>query len=332
MKPVPDFSPLCQSFFSKRLITQRRASPHTITAYAQTFRLLATYAQKQLRTPPSQLSLAQLDAPFLAAFLDHLESNRSNSARSRNARLASLRAFYHYAALEAPQHAGVIQRVLAIPYQRLTRRLVSYLTRPEVESLLGGIDKTTWVGRRNHALLLVAVQTGLRLSELTGLRQKDVMLSHGAYVRCEGKGRKERCTPLAKPTVGVLKAWIKEQGADDSGFLFPSSSGGRLSSDAVQHALATHVTVARQSCPSLGKKRVTPHVLRHTAAMELLQAGVDRALIAIWLGHESLDTTQMYLDADLQLKRTVLDKVTPMQNRPGRYRPDDKLLNYLKGL
>ena len=332
MKPGPDFSPLCQSFFSKRLITQRLASPHTIAAYAQTFRLLATYAQKQLRTPPSELSLAQLDAPFLAAFLDHLETNRSNSARSRNARLASLRAFFHYAALEAPQHAGVIQRVLAIPYQRLTHRLVSYLTRPEVEAVLGSIDQTTWVGRRNHALLLVAVQTGLRLSELTGLRQKDVRLGPGAYVRCEGKGRKERCTPLAKPTVKVLKAWLQEQGADESSFLFPSSRGGRLSSDAVQHALATHVAIARHQCPSLGKKRVTPHMLRHTAAMELLQAGVDRALIAIWLGHESLDTTQVYLDANLELKRTVLDKVTPLQNRPGQYRPDDILLNYLKSL
>jgi integrase/recombinase XerD len=332
MKPVPDFSPLCQSFFSKRLITQRRASPHTIAAYAQTFRLLVTYAQIQLRTPPAELSLAQLDAPFLAAFLDHLETKRSNSARSRNARLASLRAFYHYAALEAPQHAGVIQRVLAIPYKRLTRRLVGYLTRPEVESLLGSIDRTTWLGRRNHALLLVAVQTGLRLSELTSLRQKDVMLGYGAYVRCEGKGRKERCTPLAKPTVKVLQAWLKEQGPDDAGFLFPSSRGGRLSGDAVQHALATHVAAARPKCPSLGKKRVTPHMLRHTAAMELLQAGVDRALIAIWLGHEALDTTQVYLDANLELKRTVLDKVTPLQNRPGRYRPDDKLLSYLKNL
>ena len=332
MKPTPDFSLLCQSFFSKRLITQRRASPHTISAYAQTFRLLAAYAQKQLGIPPSQLSLAQLDAPFLAGFLDDLESNRSNSVRSRNARLASLRAFYHYAALEAPQHAGLIQRVLAIPYKRLTRRLVCYLTRPEVEALLGSVDKSTWVGRRNHAMLLLAVQTGLRLSEITALRQKDVVLDHGAHVRCEGKGRKERCTPLAKPTVAVLRAWINEQGNDESRFLFPSSSGGRLSADAVQHALATHVTAARHKCPSLAKKRVTPHVLRHTAAMELLQAGVDRALIAIWLGHESLDTTQMYLDADLQLKRTVLDKITPIQSRPGRYRPDDKLLSYLKGL
>jgi integrase/recombinase XerD len=332
MKSVPDFSPLCQSFFSKRLITQRRASPHTISAYAQTFRLLVAYAQKWLSIPPSQLSLAQLDAPFLAGFLDDLESNRSNSMRSRNARLASLRAFYHYAAFEAPQHASLIQRVLAIPYKRLTRRLVSYLTRPEVEAVLGSIDKSTWVGRRNHAMLLLAVQTGLRLSEITGLRQKDLMLGHGAHVRCEGKGRKERCTPLAKPTVGVLKAWVNEQGGEEACFLFPSSNDGRLSADAVQHALATHVTAAQRKCPSLAKKRVTPHVLRHTAAMELLQAGVDRALIAIWLGHESLDTTQIYLDADLQLKRTVLDKINPIQNRPGRYRPDDKLLNYLKGL
>jgi len=332
MKPIPDFSPLCQSFFSKRLIMQRNASPHTISAYAQTFRLLTAYAQKRLGTAPSQLSLAQLDAPFLATFLDDLESNRSNGARSRNARLASLRAFYHYAALEAPQHAGLIQRVLAIPYKRLTRRLVSYLTRSEVEAILGSVDKSTWLGRRNHALLLLAVQTGLRLSEITGLRQKDLMLGHGAYVRCEGKGRKERCTPLAKPTVTVLKAWTNEQGHDESCFLFPSSSGGRLSADAVQHALATHVTAAQRKCPSLAKKRVTPHVLRHTAAMELLQAGVDRAMIAIWLGHESLDTTQIYLDADLQLKKTVLDKITPIQNRPGRYRPDDKLLSYLKGL
>jgi integrase/recombinase XerD len=187
-------------------------------------------------------------------------------------------------------------------------------------------------GTTNHALLLLAVQTGLRLSEITALRQKDVVLGHGAHVRCEGKGRKERCTPLAKPTVTVLKAWINEQGADETRFLFPSSNGGRLSADAVQHALATHIAAVRQKCPSLAKKRVTPHVLRHTAAMELLQAGVDRSLIAIWLGHESLDTTQMYLDADLQLKRTVLDKITPIQNRPGRYRPDDKLLNYLKAL
>jgi len=201
-----------------------------------------------------------------------------------------------------------------------------------VEALLGSVDKSTWIGRRDHAMLLVAVQTGLRLSEITGLRQRDVALGPGAHVRCEGKGRKERCTPLAKPTMAVLKAWINEQGGDESRFLFPNSSGGRLSADAVQHALAKHVTAAQCACPSLAKKRVTPHVLRHTAAMELLQAGVDRALIAIWLGHESLETTQIYLDANLQLKETVLAKMNPTRSKQGRYRPDDQLLSYLKGL
>jgi len=332
MKTTPDFSPLCQSFFSKHLIAQRKASPHTISAYAQTFRLLMLYAQKRLGTPPSKLSLAKLDAPFVAEFLDDLESNRSNGARSRNARLASLRSFYHYAALEAPQHAALIQRVLAIPYKRLARRLVSYLTRPEVEALLASVDKSTWLGRRDHALLLVAVQTGLRLSEITGLQQKDVVLGTGAHVRCEGKGRKERCTPLTKPAVAVLKSWIKEQGNDESCFLFPSTKGSRLSGDAVQHALAKYAAAAQRACPSLRKKRVTPHVLRHTAAMELLQAGVDRALIAIWLGHESLETTQIYLDANLKLKEAILAKMNPMQSKPGRYRPDDQLLSYLKGL
>ena len=332
MNPSADFSSLCQSFFSKRLIAQRNASPHTISAYAQTFRLLIRYAEKRLRTPPAKLSLAQLDVVFIAEFLDNLESKRSNSARSRNARLASLRSFYHYAALEAPQHASVIQRVLAIPYKRLSRRLVNYLTRSEVEAVLASVDKSTWIGRRNHALLLVAMQTGLRLSEITGLQQGDVVLGSGAHVRCEGKGRKERCTPLAKPTVDVLKPWIKEQGDDASRFLFPSSGGGRLSADAVQHALAKHVAAARRICPSLTKKHVTPHVLRHTAAMELFQAGVDRALIAIWLGHESLDTTQIYLDANLQLKEAILEKLNPMRSKPGRYRPDDQLLSYLKGL
>jgi integrase/recombinase XerD len=292
--------------------------------------LFIAYAQKRLRTPPAMLSLAQLDASFIAEFLDNLESNRSNSARSRNARLASLRSFYHYAALEAPQHASLIQRVLAIPYKRLTRRLVNYLTRPEIEAVLASVDKSTWIGRRNHALLLVAMQTGLRLSEITGLRQRDVVLGRGAHVLCEGKGRKERCTPLAKPTVVVLKAWINEQGDGESQFLFPSSRGGRLSADAVQHALAKHVATARMTCPSLIKKHVTPHVLRHTAAMELFQAGVDRSLIAIWLGHESLDTTQIYLDANLQLKEAVLSRLNPVRSNPGRYRPDDQLLAYLK--
>jgi integrase/recombinase XerD len=332
MKPEPNFAPLCQSFFTKRLIAQRRASPHTVAAYAQTFRLLARHAQQRLGTPPSKLTLAQLDAPFLASFLDQLESGRTNGARSRNARLAALRSFYHYAALEVPEHAALIQRVLAIPYKRVARRLVGYLNQEEVVAILASVDQSTRLGRRNHAILLLAVQTGLRLSEMTGLRRRDVTLDHGAHVRCEGKGRKERCTPLTKPVIAVLRPWLQELGGDDDQYVFPNGRGGRLSADAVQHLVAKHVGAASAICPSLKSKRVTPHVLRHTAAMELLQAGVDRAMIAIWLGHESLDTTQSYLDANLALKEAVLAKTQPVQSRPGKYRPDDQLLSYLKSL
>ena len=332
MKPAPDFSLLCQTFFAKRLIDQHKASPHTIAAYAQTFRLLVRFAEQRLETPPSRLSLAQLDAPFLAAFLDDLEKGRSNGARSRNARLAAIRSFYHYAALEMPQYAVLIQRVLAIPYKRLARPLVGYLAREEAEALLASVDQGTWLGRRNHAILLVAIQTGLRLSEITGLRRRDVALSTGAHVRCEGKGRKERCTPLTKAAVAVLKAWTSEQDGTEENILFPNARGERLSADAIQHLVARQVAVAQRSCPSLASKRVTPHVLRHTAAMELLQAGVDRSLIAIWLGHESLETTQIYLDANLALKEAVLAKTQPIKSTLGKYRPGDQLLTFLKAL
>ena len=333
MKPEPTFAPLCQSFFAKRLIAQRRASPHTVAAYALTFRLLVRYAQERLGTPPSKLALVQLDAPFLASFLDQLEGQRANAARSRNARLAALRSFYHYASLEVPEHAALIQRVLAIPYKKLSRPLVGYLTREEIDAILASVDQSTRLGRRNHAILLLAVQTGLRLSEITSLRRRDVTLVTGAHVRCEGKGRKERCTPLTRPVVAALRAWMQELGGDDDQHLFPSSSGGgRLSADAVQHLVRKHAVAARAACPPLKPKRVTPHVLRHTAAMELLQAGVDRAMIAIWLGHESLDTTQIYLDANLALKEAILAKTHPVASQPGKYRPDDQLLSFLKEL
>jgi len=332
MTPGADFPRLCESFFAKRLMAQRKASQHTISSYAHTFRLLIKFAQKRLGSPPSKLTLAELNASFLVEFLDDLEATRGNDARSRNARLAAIRSFYRYAALEVPQHSGLIQRALAIPYKLLSRPFVDYLTRPEVEALLGAADKNTWVGRRNHAIILTAVQTGLRLSEITGLRHRDVSFGVGAHVRCEGKGRKERCTPLARSTVAVLNAWIEEQGREPSKFLFPNMRGERLSADAVQHMVAKHVAAARKVCPSLAKKRVTPHVLRHTAAMELLQAGVDRSLIAIWLGHESLDTTQIYLDANLAMKEEILAKTRPLKSRPGRYRPNDQLLSFLKAL
>jgi site-specific recombinase XerD len=243
-----------------------------------------------------------------------------------------VRSFFRYAALELPEHAGVIQRVLAIPSQRHPRTLVNFLNRPEIDSLLAAPNQKTWLGRRDYAFLLTAVQTGLRLSEMTALQHRDVSLGTGAHVHCYGKGRKERCTPLTKSTVSVLKAWIREQGREDSKILFPSTRGVHLSAQGVQHMVARHVAKARQSCPTLRKKRVSPHVLRHAAAMELLQAGVDRAVIALWLGHESVETTQMYLEADLALKEQVLAKTKPIKGKAGRYRPDDALLSFLKAL
>ena len=332
MNTPVDLSPLLEAFFTQRLIAQRKASPHTINSYRDTFSLLLKFAERRLRCQPSKLTLENLAAPFLAAFLDHLETARANGARTRNLRLAAIHSFFRYAALEAPQHAGLIQRVLAIPRKRYSRALVDFLTRPEIEALLSVANRNTWIGRRDHAFLLTAVQTGLRLSELTSLRQQDVWLGAGAYVRCEGKGRKERCTPLAKPTATVLDAWVKYQGKNASRFLFPSTRGGRLSADAVQHLVAKHAKAAQKICPSLTKKNVSPHVLRHAAAMEMLQAGVDRSMISIWLGHESIETTQIYLDANLAIKDEILAKTDPLKSTPLRYRPGDRLLNFLSSL
>ena len=332
MNPSPNLAPLLEGFFTQRLIAQRHASPHTIASYRDTFRLLLGFVEKRTGRAPSQLALGNLDAPTVASFLDELERQRTNSARSRNVRLAAIRSFFRYAALEAPEHSALIQRVLAIPRKRHTRPLLDFLVRPEIEALLSAPDRHTWIGQRDHALLLVAVQTGLRLSELTGLRQQDVSLGTGPHVRCQGKGRKQRATPLTKSTVAVVTAWIKRQGQDSTQFLFPSARGGRLSADAVQHLVARHVATAQKVCPSLSKKRITPHVLRHTAAMELLQAGVDRSLIAIWMGHASMESTEPYLHADLALKEQILAKTQPVQSPPGRYRPGDRLLTFLKSL
>jgi site-specific recombinase XerD len=323
---------LLEGFFTRRLMKQRQASPHTIASYRDTFRLLLRFAHKRLETRPSALTFEQIDATLIIAFLDELEDKRGVSARSRNLRLSAIRSFFQYAAFEAPNHAAQIQRVLAIPGKRCTRTQVCYLTRPEVDALLAAPDRSTWAGRRDHALLLLAVQTGMRLSEMIGLRREDFRFDTGAHVHVLGKGRKERCTPLAKQTRVVLQAWMRTDLAPEATVVFPSARGGRLSADGVQYLVAKHVTTANQTCPSMARKRVTPHVLRHTLAMEMLQAGIDRSVIAMWLGHESLETTQIYLDADLTLKEQVLAKTTPHDGRPGRYRPDDQLMAFLNAL
>ena len=321
-----------QAFFGERLIRQRQASQHTVAAYRDTFRLLLTFAARRTGVQPCQLEIADLDATLIGAFLDHLEQERSNSVRTRNVRLAAIRSLYRYAALRHPDHMAMIDRVLAIPPKRCDRTLVTFLARAEIDALLNAPCRSAWSGRRDHAMLLLAIQTGLRVSELIGLRCGDVHLGAGAHVLCHGKGRKDRITPLTTGTVTVLRAWLTERAGQPTDPLFPTRRGRPLSRDAVERRLAKHALAAAHHCPSLREKRVTAHVLRHTAAMQLLHAGVDTSVIALWLGHERIDTTQIYLHADLALKERALARTTPPNTAPGRYRAPDRLLAFLEAL
>ena len=332
MKNHTDFAGLMEGFFTERLMSQRHVSPQTISSYRDAFRLVFSFAQKRLEKTPSKLKLADLDAPFVSAFLNHLEKDRHNTVRSRNARLAAIHSFFRYAALQCPEHSALIQRVLAMPSKRYEHPDVSFLNRQEIAALLAAPDQTTWTGRRDYVLLLVAIQTGLRVSELTGLRCKDVVLNNSAYVQCRGKGRKERCTPLRKEAATVMSRWLRERNGQPEAAVFPNARGGSLSRDGVEYLLGRHVSTATKQCPSLTTKRVSPHVLRHTAAMELLQSGVDRAVIALWLGHETLNTVQVYLHADIKLKEQALAKTAPVGAKVGRYQPGDRLLAFLKRL
>jgi site-specific recombinase XerD len=332
MKTGANFSALLQGFFTERLMNQRHSSEHTIASYRDTFRLLLGFAQQSLHKSPAGLEIQDLDAPFIGRFLDHLEKERGNSPRSRNTRLAAVHSFFRYVALQEPSVSAVGQRVLAIPCKRHKTMPIDFLTRPEIDALLAAPDQTKWIGRRDRALLLVAVQTGLRVSELVRLRFEDVSLGAGAHVRCCGKGRKERCVPLRKDGIAVLRTWLRESCVQPTDPLFPNSRGQWLSRDAVEYLLAKHVATARSSCPSLKEKRVSPHVLRHSTAMDLFRHGVDRSVIALWLGHESMETTQVYLHADIELKEKALARTESFNGHQGRYRPKDKLLAFLRSL
>lgn len=325
-------APTLEAFFTDRLARQREASRHTVAAYRDTFRLLLTYVQQSRQKAPSALDFVDLDAGVIGDFLNHIEVSRGNGAPTRNARLAAIHSFFCFAARLHPEHAALIQRVLAIPHKRLARPLVSFLSRSEVEAILSVPDRSTWTGRRDHALLLLAVQAGLRLSELTSLTRQDLHLGSGANVRCHGKGRKDRCTPLTRQTVAVLRVWLQELGGQPGDLLFPSRLRRRLSSDAIQRLVEKYVKRAAVQIPALRGKKVTPHVLRHTSAMQLLDAGIDTTVIALWLGHENVRTTQIYLHADLALKERALARTTPPRTPAGRYRPPDHLLAFLEAL
>ena len=325
-------APTLEAFFTQRLIAQRHASPNTVAAYRDTFRLLFSFTRQATGIPPSKVHIETLDAPLIGAFLDHLQQQRGVAVTTRNARLAAIHSLFHYAAMRHPDHAAVIQRVLAIPAKRGPTPDVCYLTREEIEALLAAPDPTTRLGRRDRALLLVAIHTGLRVSELVGLRRQDVTLEPVAYLNCLGKGRKQRATPLKPETVTVLRAWMAESGGDPHDPLFPGPHGKPLTRDAIRRLVDRHVTTAMAACPSLATKQVTPHVLRHTCAMQMLDTGVDTAVIALWLGHESIRTTDIYRHADLALKQRALARTAPPHINAARYKPPDPLLAFLEAL
>lgn len=324
-------APILEAFFTDQL-AQRRASAHTVASYRDTFCLLLRYADRHLGKPPSSLDLADTNAVFVAGFLDHLEHERGNSLATRNNRLAAIHSLFRFTALRCPEHAGLIARVLAIPPKRVDSTIVCFLNRDEVDALLTSPDRATTLGRRDHALLLTAVQTGMRVSELTGLTCADADLHPAASLHCLGKGRKHRRIPLTRPTAQLLRGWLAERHAAPTDPLFPNRAGGRLSTDAVADLLARHVASAAQRCPTLSSKIISPHVLRHTCAMNLLQSGVDLATIALWLGHATTKATAVYMHADLALKEQALARTAPSSIGRRRYRPTDALLAFLEGL
>jgi site-specific recombinase XerD len=327
--PLPAY---VQRFFTERLAMQLKASPNTVASYRDTFRLLLRYVSGRLRRPPTELQVTDIDAELVGQFLADIESTRGNSARSRNARLSAIRSFFKYVAVNEPQLLHHCQRILAMPPKRHEKRAIDYLLRAEIEALIAAPDLSSWHGRRDRALLALALQTGLRVSELIGLSRGDIVLGAGAHVRCMGKGRKERATPIRKDSVKMLRDWLTERGGAETDPVFVSNRNQRLSRDAVEQIVRRHVQAASVRCPSLKKKRVTPHVLRHSAAMQLLQNGVDRTVIALWLGHESVETTQMYIHADIQVKEKAMARTRPIEAPPGRYQPGDKLLAFLEAL
>lgn len=324
--------PTLQAFFTDRLIRERHASAETVASYRDAWRLLVAFASCRTGKKPSALDIDDIDAELVSAFLDHLEAERANSVSTRNTRLSAIHSLFRYAALRHPEHAATIQRVLAMPAKRCERALVTFLTEAEAEALLAAADLATWTGRRDRTLLLVALQTGLRVSELINLTRADLHLGKGAHLSCYGKGRKNRITPLTPTTVAVLRTWLAERGGQPDDPVFPNRHGTALSRDAIEHRIARYTATAAQRCPSLRDKAVSAHTLRHTCAMRLLEAGVDTTVIALWLGHEQVDTTAIYLHADLTIKERALARTRLPTAKPGRYRPSDALLAFLQAL
>jgi site-specific recombinase XerD len=329
---VSAVAPTLQGFFTDRLLRQRQASPRTVTAYRDSLRLLVTWVRDTKKIPPHRLDWADLDAATITGFLDHLEHDRANTARTRNLRLTAIRSLFTYASLQHPEHAESIRRVLAIPPKRFDRPEIRFLTQPQLAVLLAAPDRTRWEGRRDQALLALCAQAGLRVAELTGLNTADVTIGAAANVRCLGKGRKHRSVPLNTATNSLLGTWLTERGGLRDEPLFPTRTGRRLSPDAVERIVGKHARTAASRDHTFPAERIHPHVLRHTCAMSLLQNGVDSAVIALWLGHADIRSTAAYLHADMTIKEQALQRMGTINTPAGRYRPGDKLLAFLDSL
>ncbi len=330
--PEIGFDQLVQDFFVRRLIDQRGASARTVESYRDAFELLFSYLEDHCGRPPSALTLADLDAPVILDFLEHLECVRHNSARTRNARLAAIHSFMRYVAVRDPASLPITTRVLAIPAKRFDRPVLGYLTKEQITAILAAPDRTTWSGRRDAILLAVAYNTGARVSELTALRVRDVLLESRSALQLHGKGRKQRVIPLWASTARELRTWLPQTQQAHESPVFPNRSGTAMSRSGVRDRLDRAVATAEQTCPTLRGQRVSPHTLRHSTAVHLLEAGTDLAVIALWLGHSSPAVTHQYLEADLATKEATLNRLSDPSPGPTRFRPRDRLLTFLEGL
>jgi len=324
--------PHIQAFFTEHLCRHKRASQQTIASLRDSFRLLLEFLRTRTGNEPCSLLITDVDVTAILAFLDHLEEKRGNKVRSRNLRLAAIRTFFRFVALRDPERLGQVTQIMAIPVKRQEKRLISALTREEIEAILSTPDQSTWTGRRDYVLLLTMYNTGARVSEMTGLQREQVSFGQSTYVKLHGKGRKERTVPLWPHTARALKSWFHELAGSCGTVAFPNARGHQMARDGVEYLLRGTVKKAVAKLPALIDKRISPHVLRHTTAMHLLQSGVDITVIALWLGHESIETTHCYVEADLATKQRALDKITPIQGKLTRFQPDDKLLAFLAAL
>ncbi|WP_114906522.1 tyrosine-type recombinase/integrase [Ornithinimicrobium murale] len=321
-----------QQYFTSYAQAQRDLSPNTIAAYRDTWRILIKHLTEVLGVNADEIDFDALTAELVTGFLDHLEQVRGNSVATRNARLTAIRAVLTRAQPDTPEHAGTITRILAIPTKRRAKPIVEFLDTAETNALLAAPDRTTWTGLRDHTLLALDIQTGLRISELCSLSTSDIHLGTGAHVTCTGKGRRHRATPLTAATAALLTGYLDQRTNKPGTVLFCGPRGQQLSRDAVEHRLAVHLATARTHCPSLTEKKVTMHTLRHTSAMNLLAAGVDLAVISLWLGHQNTHSTDVYLHADMTIKQTALDRTRPADVRPGAYHPEPDVLSWLASL